>query len=232
MFKNYYPQQYPYPQQSRKKFPLVPVIVLVLIIGLGAFALYVYFNGIPFSSNQGNHNEGQLPGTRNEYKVRFKYSIVSQGRKNNGVFILTRKGDLEKIEIIQSSVTILGVTSPDGGFVCIKTGSKWSCFKKDNPKSSTQIMTPEDIKEDMNAVEPAGHKTIMGQSCNCWKGTIIKNDEKEDNMICMTSDGIPTYMETKVYKNNNLVTHMIFTADGIWHTVNDNEFNPPAKIKG
>lgn len=232
MFKKYYSPQYPYYQQPRKKFPIIPVIVLVLIIGLSAFAIYIYFNGMPFTSNQENQNTGQLPSIRNEYKVRFNYIIDTQGRKSKGIFILTRKGDREKIEFTQSGIIILGVTSPDGGFVCINSGSKWSCFKKDNPKSDTQILTPEDIKEDMNAVEPAGHKTIIGQSCNCWKGTVIKNDQREENLICMTYDGIPMYMETKVYKNNKLVNHMIFTADGIWRTVNDNEFNPPAKIKG
>ncbi|MCD6562783.1 MAG: hypothetical protein J7K23_02550 [Thermoproteales archaeon] len=233
LFKKYHPSQYPtYYPPPKKKFPLIPVIVLIVLVGLGAFAVYTYFNGMPFSSNQEIHNTDQLPGMKNEYKVRFKYVIDTQGKKSNGIFIITRKGDKEKIEFTQSGLTILGVTSPDGGFVCIKTRSKWSCFKKDNPKSSTQIITPEDIKEDMNAVEPAGQKNVAGQSCNCWKGTIIKDNKKEENMICLTGDGIPTYMETKVYTDNKLVTHMIFTADGIWRTVDDNEFNPPAKIKG
>jgi len=53
LFKKYHPSQYPtYYPPPKKKFPLIPVIVLIVLVGLGAFAVYTYFNGMPFSSNQ------------------------------------------------------------------------------------------------------------------------------------------------------------------------------------
>jgi len=230
--KGYYPYQQPYyppPPPPRKRFPIILVIIILAVIGVGAFAAYWFFFG---PGSAGGKSFEELINARDEYKVKFNYVWKGQQGEYNGIFILARKGDSCKVQFSQAGTEILSVKKPDGGFVCVKTvGRKWFCMKGESKKKQ-KILSPEEIKEEMGEVEPAGQRVIAGETCSCWKGTYTKGNMKEENLVCLTNDGIITYVESKVYMGSTQTAYMIFEAEKIWRSVSDDEFKPPVKLVG
>jgi len=123
------------------------------------------------------------------------------------------------------------IHTEDGDISCVKAMGKWMCFKGSIPggKKPTGPPDPQRLIEEMATPQYVGTRVVAGVECYCYKISKSTQAGEEETTTCVSSDGLPLYIESKLYTNGNVKFEMIMEAQSFETQVSDDEFTPPAK---
>ena len=217
----------PPPPKTSSKKTLLLVAVIIVVIAVAAFVVYWFFFG-----GGGVPSFEELWGKASEYKVVYDFKTESSGSSMTGTFTLAVKGDKTKILISAQNIEILMVRTSKGAFQCMRQkGGPWRCMGTILPGKKSELEIREIIEESKSKFEYEGTRTVLGETCHCWRGTVEVSGGTQETLVCLSGDGIPLYMEGKFTKGGTVVSSSVWTATSVSRTVSDDEFKPPAAPK-